>query len=256
MAETTPFLDDIDDNNLGNIEYDAQTGVHRKSTPLSAYFKRPIKGLYIVTSVSAALSVALLIANYIIITCAPFMNRWTGQWTRGRCLGLGISAFISLIFAVINVLVNVPILISIVADIVLDVFIFLGFFRLLEALPDDGWCQSYSYPRPGYPGPSPPTPQCLHWKLVVTILIGISAGFAGIVGIAYLVILLLRSIALLRAKIWKRALSWTSTPGEITLQLSIKVSRQENQAPRSVSGVGRSVEAGPASVNQQLVSVD
>jgi len=253
MAETTPFLDDIGDNNHNNHNDDAQRGVHGEWTPASAYFKRPIKGLNIITIVSSALTVTLLIANYIVIACAPF-RYYSGQWTQSITSELAIWIFMSFAFAVTNVLVNVPILINIIFDIVLPAIITPGVFRFLEALPNYNWCQISNDPWPN-PQPNPP-PECESWKLVVTVLMGVAAGFGGIVCISYMVLLLLRSIAVIKTKFWKRSLSWPFPPGEITLQFSIKVLRQENPSTSNGSGVGQSTEAGPESVRQPLVAVD
>jgi hypothetical protein len=75
-----------------------------------------------------------------------------------------------------------------IVDVVLAVGIIQWVVRLLIAFPDNhnnNWCQiQYGYPRPGNPNPEPilPHPKCEGWKLVLKILIGIAAGFGGIVG--------------------------------------------------------------------------
>lgn len=79
-----------------------------------------------------------------------------------------------LVISVISALVIFPILLNIVVDVVLLACIIPRAAELIRETPTPYWCQSYRYPGP----PSPPDQRCLHWKLVLTILMGIGAGFA------------------------------------------------------------------------------
>jgi len=77
----------------------------------------------------------------------------------------------------INTVRVLPILLNVVADIVLLACIIPGVVHLIAAIPNSSyqWCKPYSYP--GQPSPPLPDPDCPYWKSVMTVLMGISAGF-------------------------------------------------------------------------------
>ena len=75
----------------------------------------------------------------------------------------------------INTLIVLPILLNVVADIVLLACIIPRVVHLIVAIPNSQWCQPYTYP--GQPSNPLPNPDCLHWKPILTVLMGISAGF-------------------------------------------------------------------------------
>lgn len=78
MAESTPLLDDIDENTpLNNGGNNDRSG----KTPASAHFKSLFKALAVITLILSFLAIALLIANYIIVSAAPLgnSNRWGAQ---------------------------------------------------------------------------------------------------------------------------------------------------------------------------------
>ena len=88
MAETTPLLDDIDDNCAHNGEFEGETYF-----PATTYFKRLIKILIIITLILSTFTIVLLITNYIIIVRASF-SRFS--WPiREASLGLGTVVRIS-----------------------------------------------------------------------------------------------------------------------------------------------------------------
>ena len=60
MAETTPLLDDIDDNCAHNGEFEGETYF-----PATTYFKRFIKILIIITLILSTFTIVLLITNIV-----------------------------------------------------------------------------------------------------------------------------------------------------------------------------------------------
>jgi len=225
MAESTSLLANVDESTprIGSSD--------DKRTAASDHFKHLIKVLTIITLILSTLAIALLIANNVIVRNAPVGYTWN---TPGASRTLMKVMVASLVFSVVNTFVNFPILLNMIVDVVLAAFTIAKVVRLIEAFPNSAWCQTrYRYPNRD---PIYPHPKCGHWKLVVTILMGIVAGFSIIIAAIYLVQLMLRSIAIYRTKLWKRPLSWTLPTGEVTFQVSLKVLRQE--------GAGQSVESG------------
>ena len=82
MAETTPLLDDIDDSYPHNGESEGEAHV-----PTTAYFKRLVKILIIITLILSTFTIALLIANYITVCISLSRYRWD---VRDSSVGLGI----------------------------------------------------------------------------------------------------------------------------------------------------------------------
>jgi hypothetical protein len=229
MAEATPLLADIDENT-------AHIDDEFEKTPASAHFKRLIRVLTIIAVVLSAVTVALLIANYIIFRHAPL--RYYNWDAKDATKKLGTFMFITLVLSVINVFVNLPILLNIIVDIILAAGIIPRVIRLIRSMSTN-WCKR-GYIRPGIPAPEP-HPKCEDWKLVVKILMGTAAGLGIIVFAIYLGLLILRSIALIRTKFWKRPATWTFPTGQLSFEVSIKLLKQET------GNVGQSAEAGPSS---------
>ncbi|KAF8804236.1 hypothetical protein BYT27DRAFT_7107867 [Phlegmacium glaucopus] len=240
MTESAPLLSDIDPR-IDINEFDARTNVPAQKTQASSYFKRPIQILIIFTLIFSALPVVLLITNHFILKHAPLgYNTWSAKEATKE---LGKVMFVSLIFSIINALVNFPILLNMILDVVLTAYIIPGVVHILQALPNSSWCAIMrQYPWPGNPNPQPiyPHPKCDIWKLVVTILIGISAGSGIIVSVIYLTLLLLRSIAVFRSKLWKRPLTWTIPSGQLSLEIKLNFLKQEGV---TTGNVGQSSEA-------------
>lgn len=96
MADSTPLLADFDDNDTPHIdtnneEFETQAGVPNDPAPASSHFKRPIKILTIIILVCSIITVALLIANDIIVTYGPFTTyRWYIYDALNSTVGLGI----------------------------------------------------------------------------------------------------------------------------------------------------------------------
>jgi len=69
---------------------------------------------------------------------------------------------------------DVPILLNVAIDVMLLVCIIPGVVDFITEIPNSNswWCR-----RNTYPAPPVLDAKCLHWKLIVTILMGISAGF-------------------------------------------------------------------------------
>ena len=93
----------------------------------------------------------------------------------------------SIVFSALNIFVTIPILLSMVVDGVLAGYVIARVVGFIESFPDSSWCQT----RYNYPGrtPIPPPAGCGHWKLVSTVLMGITAGFS--ILIAYVVLVLI-----------------------------------------------------------------
>ena len=81
MADTTPLLDDIDDNCPHNGEFEGETYV-----PATTYPKYLVKILIVITIILSTFTIALLIISYIIILRALAQYSWT---VREASLGLG-----------------------------------------------------------------------------------------------------------------------------------------------------------------------
>lgn len=94
MAESSRLLGDVDGEDhtahidTSNDEFEAQAGIPGEQLPASAHFKRPSKILTTIIAVCSAVTVALLIANYIIITCGPL--QWYIYRAQESTIGLGI----------------------------------------------------------------------------------------------------------------------------------------------------------------------
>jgi len=103
MADSTPLLADFDDNppniSTSNQEFNAQTGTPSEPVPASAHFKRPTTTLTIIILVCSIITVALLIANGVIVTWGPFtMYRWIMDDALSATVGLGIFVRLTPLF--------------------------------------------------------------------------------------------------------------------------------------------------------------
>jgi len=79
MTESAPLLDDFDENapHIG----EAHTSIY---TPANGYFRPIFKILTIITVVISVVTVALLIATYIILEIRPWRNRYVWPWNARR----------------------------------------------------------------------------------------------------------------------------------------------------------------------------
>ncbi|KDR78793.1 hypothetical protein GALMADRAFT_244346 [Galerina marginata CBS 339.88] len=235
MAESTPLLDDTDEVGPRIVnDNEAQANFPAEQTHAPAYFKI----LIVINLIVSAITLALVIANYIVIKPASFGYFYKAWNARESSKTLGIWIFVSLIFSVINVLVNFPILLNVIVDVVLSAGIIASVFGLVNVFPDSSWCRKYDPGNPR-PGPFPVDPKCAHEILVVVkILTGTAVGFGAIVGLVYLVLLILRSIAIIRTNFWKKPLALTFPTGQLTLEISLKLLRQESATTQSAEASG------------------
>ncbi|KDR69470.1 hypothetical protein GALMADRAFT_145508 [Galerina marginata CBS 339.88] len=235
MAESAPLLEERHE------ELEGQTNAPSERTP-----PRPVyfKILTIITVGLSAVTLGLLIANHIIIRNAPF----TGFYWSTLDANVGLEQFVlvSLIFSIINLLVNFPIPLNMIVDIVLAPAMISWAVRLIIAFPN-GWCRELNrYPGPGMPYPYPETdPKCKDWELVAKILTGVVAGLGGILGLVYIILLILRGVALFRSKFWKKPIGLNFPSGQISLEISLKFLRQEGGATENT--VGQTAEASSSS---------
>ncbi|KAF8886429.1 hypothetical protein CPB84DRAFT_1964547 [Gymnopilus junonius] len=225
MAESsTPLLADESTSHIGPND-------DKQNSP-SHYFKAVLKVLGIAALVLSALTLALLIANQIILGSAPLS--WSPWWTQKVSTGVIVLIVFSIIFAFFNTFFNLPFLINVVADIGFTTATIVKVVNFIDAFPNSSWCQTrYAYPDRT---PIPPHPRCEHWKLVATILMAIIAGFIILLATIYVLRLLLRSVALYRSRFWKRPLALNFPTGEITFQISLRVLRQESGRPSATEG--------------------
>ncbi|KAF8812030.1 hypothetical protein BYT27DRAFT_6430750 [Phlegmacium glaucopus] len=195
----------LDDSN-GDLDdnFEAQTNV-----PIGSHFKRLIQNLIIISLILSALTFILLIANYVIIKrVAPFTS---GDYIyqRAEHSSKELAKFV---------------------------------FLLHDTFPDSYWCRiQIGYPNPGE---NLPHPKCNDWKSAVTILMGIAASFGGIVGLIHVALLVLRSVAILRTKFWKRPLASIFSTGQISLKISMNILSRESATTGNTQDVGQGAEAG------------
>ena len=69
----------------------------------------------------------------------------------------------------ISALIKFPILLNVIVDVVLLACIIPRVIDFITGIPNSLWCQPNTYPVPDA--------KCLHWKSILTILMGIGTGF-------------------------------------------------------------------------------
>ncbi|KUJ08956.1 uncharacterized protein LY89DRAFT_676334 [Mollisia scopiformis] len=189
--------------------------------PSSAHFQRPRKLLTILALICSIITGSLLIAIHVMLTMHVFSFNF---WDQMEAINnMGFLIFLSLLFAPINLIWNFPVVFNILLDPYLAVSIITWASNMISAWPGDIWCVERDY----Y-GKKPDLdkgPVCHSMLLAVRIVIGIAAGFAMIVAVCHTVLFLLRIVALWKTKFWKRPMPFPT--GSITLEVSIKVQRQE-----------------------------
>jgi len=215
MTESAPLLADIDEEAPRIVE--AQSDHHDRNIPASAYFRPLFKKLATTSLVLSILTIPLLITIFVIFENAPVR-----YWTSGSTQSLAKWMCLPLVISGLSVIFNFPILLNLIMDVEVLTHIIPRVVNLFDELPPSNLCRWHNYPG------EPPIRQCLHWKLVITILIGISAGFTILVCILYVVQFLLRGIAIFKTKLWTRPLS-SVLPREVTISFSMRVLRQEGE---------------------------
>lgn len=229
MAESAPLLDE------SHVEHEDYPNLCTEKPPTYLTI------LTIIALILSVVTVALLIANFIIAIEAPFTSYpWAA---RGACQTLGIWVFVSLIVSFINVLVNLPMLLNLIVDIVFASGVITCVFHLIDELPGD-WCRQYRYPGDNIPEPNP---KCKDWMLVVKILTGVAAGLGGILGFVYLTLLVLRTIIVIRSKLWRRLLTLYLPAGQVSFEIKLRFLRQEHGA--TGNPVGQGAEASSSSAH-------
>ncbi|KDR69011.1 hypothetical protein GALMADRAFT_145755 [Galerina marginata CBS 339.88] len=227
MAESIARLDDAA---RINDQFDEQAHLPARRT---STFKK----LIIISLVLSTLTVAILIANYIIINHAPFIRTRWGTQQSSRALA--IIAFVVVIVSAFNVLVKIPNLLNVIFDIVLAVCLIEWTFGLIASFPSGDWCTPWGS------GPNQqPDPKCEDWKLTVIILTGIAAGLGGILGIIQISLLVLRSAAIFRTKFWKIPAAWSIPTGQVSFQISLKVVGEEGGTTEGREGQGTDARSG------------
>jgi len=172
-------------------------------------------------------------------------------------------------------------LLNLIVDIVFASGVITSVFRLIDGLPGD-WCRPpYRYPGGNIPEPNP---KCKDWMLVAKILTGVAAGLGGILGyvlfhnissatrnthhrfislfttlhrelntdlrfysLVYLTLLVLRTIVVIRSKLWRRLLTLHLPAGQVSLEISLRLLRQEHGA--TGNPVGHGAEASSSSAH-------
>ncbi|KDR77866.1 hypothetical protein GALMADRAFT_138035 [Galerina marginata CBS 339.88] len=196
------------------------------------------KKLIIISLVLSTLTVAILIANYIIINQSPFIHTRWGTQQSSRALA--IIAFVVVIVSAFNVLVKIPNLLNVILDIVVAVCLIEWTFGLIASFPSGDWCTPWGS------GPNQqPDPKCEDWKLtVIIILTGIAAGLGAILGIIQISLLVLRSAAIFRTKFWKIPAAWSIPTGKISFQISLKVVEEEGGTTGGREGQSTNASSG------------
>ncbi|KAL5327567.1 hypothetical protein ACEPPN_005267 [Leptodophora sp. 'Broadleaf-Isolate-01'] len=218
-SENTPFLADHDHGDGVNGHNDDDYEASPAKTPANSHFKRPIKALTIVLVIFSALTVMLAIASFVMIQVAPFKGYIYSA--REVLKDLGICTFVALILSIVMIFIQLPIFFSLVIDIVFPILILIYSGNIFgNGWPDANWCYEY------YREPRIPNPKCLHMRDIVRILMGVTGGLGFVTGILFLVILLLRVIAISRTKFWKKGVGFGCPTGQYTFSVTLGVMKQ------------------------------
>jgi len=222
-TETTALLAEHSENvESPQLEFGADAGGSGNEAVIIPYcpsFPRASKFLTTLIFTTSVLTLVLVILDYILIKVGPFGYTWSSEtWIQA----LGGSLFLVLIVAIINLFSAVPLGLNLPVD------LFLTLYTLIPAvaLGSEGWPEGYGWCDEGR---QPIAANCEEWKLAVKILIGICVGGGVIVGSANLILFVLRCISAFRTRFWTRPFPWRFPVGQITLEFTIKVLRQEGQ---------------------------
>lgn len=222
-SETSPLLADIDRPEENEREPVLAPSTGGSPWSATSYFRLPIKILTILLLISSILALAVFVASDITIHYAPFQQFY---WHATDAIKPTASwVFVSLIFSIINLIYMLPVFVNIPLDIILPTFIMNWASTLIQGgWPNGDWCG----PDRGF-GPDPVPTDCDKWVVATKVLIGVSAGIAVLVGVIHLIILLLRIIAAVRTRFWKRiSVSGFSFPtGRVRIGFTVEVLRQE-----------------------------
>jgi len=217
ISESTALLASNDHPDDTNARNDSEDEIPTMTLPANAHFKRPIKILTICVSTASVLGAIFLTASFIIVHLAPFTG-YTYN-TPYVLQELGTCVFISFVLSTFMIFFQFPIIVSLLINLIFTTLAFLYTGNVFgRGWPDDSWCYTYRYPDyPDYPDT-----QCRQWRMVARTLISIGGGLGFLVGLFYLVLVLLRVVAISRAKFWKRNGMCPSYPsGHYTFQITL-----------------------------------
>lgn len=235
-TESTPFLTDNDHDQDTTPVKDPEDDVMKATLPVNAHFKRPIKILTSCVSFLSGITTMILIAAFVIIQVGPFRGyTYAAQYV---VQALGITAFVSLILSTLMIFLQLPIIISFTINLILAILILIYAGNIFGGgWPRSDWCYDY------YGNPYG-IAQCIHLQVAVMALMGVSSGLGFLVGLFYLVLLLLRIIAVSRSRSWERTSIFSFVKrtsifpeGEYTLQFTLKGLKKA--APKAGGGDGR-----------------
>jgi len=219
IAETAPLLGD-------NQRADGEETTEASQTPYSEdpQFLRATRILTILIFVTSIVTLVLLLAAFIVFSAAPWQYYY---YRTGNLIGaLGFFLFIALIVSILNNRFRWPIGLNIVIDVFLSLSILGNAAELvINGWPDQSFCVGRQYPQP-----EPLPANCDVWRLVLQILVGISAALGAVVGLAHLTLLIMRSVATFKSRFWSQPFPWTIPAGKLSLEVSIKFLRQEPTA--------------------------
>jgi hypothetical protein len=106
---------------------------------------------------------------------------------------------VSLLFSILNILVNLPTLFNVIVDLLLVACIIPLVTHFIDVFPNNQWCQIvYRYPGTPKHEPIYLDPKCGDWRLVAKIMMGITAGFGGILRLVDLLLLIVIRVILTR----------------------------------------------------------
>ncbi|KAH7327087.1 hypothetical protein BKA65DRAFT_509908 [Rhexocercosporidium sp. MPI-PUGE-AT-0058] len=239
-SENTPFLTDNDHDDGIDAQDNEEYEVPLTKTPANSQFKRSIKALTIVLVIFLVLTVMLAIASFVMIQVVPFKGYIYNA--REVLKDLGICTFVALILSTVMLFIQLPIFFSLIIDIVFPILILVFSGNIFgNGWPDRNWCYEY------YREPRLPDPQCLYMRDIVKILMGVTGGLGFISGILFIVIMLLRVIAISRTKFWKRGIGFGCPTGQYTFSVTLGVMKRGG--PKD--GVSRTIDPAEGSGNAE-----
>ncbi|KAH9474634.1 hypothetical protein JR316_0013098 [Psilocybe cubensis] len=236
MAESAPLLDQSHDENNNHAIGSSQPS------------RSVTRKLQTTTLLLSVVALGVVIANFIVLRNAPLGQY--GSWqAEDSTRGLAIWLLVSVISSIVCIAVTFPLLINVIADAVLASGVLVWAIAIVTSLPTAEWCRRFKYPH--YPSPDPPEelpplPKCEETKIIIRWLM-VAGGVIGIiVGVIYIALAVIRSIAILRSKFWRSG-SFTLGNGEITFQISLKIRRGDGatSVEQTLDDAGPSSGRGP-----------
>ncbi len=137
-----------------------------------------------------------------------------------------LQLFVSSLVTIFTLFLPLPIILGLAVDLTLAIliFIFAGNSLYIYGYEDSQWCAG-GYDRNHPYEPLPPALRCLHFRIVLRGLIGAATGLAFVGGMLFMVLFLLRSIAISRSKCWR---SWGGgKEGRYTFSVTLNVMKSK-----------------------------